>query len=68
MQDQRLTERSKGRVISVLSWKIRKFNEHLLGRFSSMLVNQVYLLYFQFNDIGNLFKISEKKIDMYISL
>jgi hypothetical protein len=37
MQDRQLTERSEGRVISVLSWKIRKFNEHLLERFSSML-------------------------------
>jgi IS4 transposase len=37
MQDRQLAEKSEGRVISVLSWKIRKFNEHLLERFSSML-------------------------------
>jgi IS4 transposase len=37
MQDRQLTERSEGRVISILSWKIRKFNEHLLERFSSKL-------------------------------
>lgn len=37
MQDRQLVEKSEGRVISVLSWKIRKFNEHLLERFSSML-------------------------------
>ena len=37
MQDRQLTEKSEGRVISVLSWKIRKFNEHLLERFSSKL-------------------------------
>jgi hypothetical protein len=37
MQDRQLTERSKGRVISVLSWKIRRFNEHLLEFFSSKL-------------------------------
>jgi IS4 transposase len=35
MKDRQPTERSDGRVISVLSWKIRKFNEHLLERFSS---------------------------------
>jgi IS4 transposase len=36
MQDRLASENSKGQVISVLSWKIRKFNEHLLERFSSM--------------------------------
>ncbi len=37
MQDRQLTERSQGRVISVLSWKIRIFNEHLIEFFSSKL-------------------------------
>ena len=37
IQDRQLTEKSEGRVISVLSWKIRKFNEHMLERFSSKL-------------------------------
>ena len=36
MQDRLAAENSKGQVISVLSWKIRKFNEHLLERFSSI--------------------------------
>lgn len=37
IQDRKLTENSKGHVLSVLSWKIRKFNEHLVHRISSML-------------------------------
>jgi hypothetical protein len=37
MKDRQLTERFDGCVISVLSCKIRKFNEHLLERFSSKL-------------------------------
>jgi hypothetical protein len=35
MQDRQLTERSQGHVTSALSWKIRKFNEHLLERLLS---------------------------------
>jgi len=37
MKDRQLIERSDGRVISVLSWKIRKFNEHLLQNIFSKL-------------------------------
>jgi hypothetical protein len=37
MKDRQLSEKSEGRIISVLSWKNRKFNEHMLERFPSML-------------------------------
>ena len=37
LEDRQLAPDSDRRVISILSWKIRKFNEHLLKRFSDML-------------------------------
>jgi hypothetical protein len=37
LQDRQHASLSEARVISVASWKIRKFNEHLLKRFSDML-------------------------------
>lgn len=37
LEDRQLTEGNPRSVISIASWKIRKFNEHLLEHFSSML-------------------------------
>lgn len=37
LEDRQLAPDSVRRAISILSWKIRKFNEHLLKRFSDML-------------------------------
>lgn len=37
LQDRQYASVSDARVISVASWKIRKFNEHLLKQFSDML-------------------------------
>jgi hypothetical protein len=46
IQDRKLSQESKGHVISVLSWKIRKFNEHLVHRISSMLGLDLTLIKF----------------------
>jgi IS4 transposase len=35
--DRQLAESSEGKVISILSWKIQKFNEHFIERIFSML-------------------------------
>jgi IS4 transposase len=37
MHDRQLTENSEGKVISILSWKIKKFNEHFIEHIFSML-------------------------------
>ena len=37
LEDRQHTADSDRRVISIASWKVRKFNEHLLKRFSDML-------------------------------
>ena len=37
MYDRQLAESSEGKVISILSWKIKKFNEHFIERIFSML-------------------------------
>jgi hypothetical protein len=37
LEDSHQVSVSEGHVISIMSWKIRKFNEHLLKRFSDML-------------------------------
>lgn len=37
LEDRQLTGGSDRSVISIASWKIRKFNEHLLDRFSFIL-------------------------------
>jgi hypothetical protein len=37
LEDRQNTADSDRRVISIMGWKIRKFNEHLLKRFSDML-------------------------------
>jgi hypothetical protein len=37
LEDRQHAPNSEGHVISIMSWKIRKFNEHLLQRFSDML-------------------------------
>jgi hypothetical protein len=37
LEDRQQAPNSEGHVISIMSWKIRKFNEHLLQRFSDML-------------------------------
>ncbi len=37
LEDRQLAPDSDRCIISLLSWKIRKFNEHLLKRFSDML-------------------------------
>jgi hypothetical protein len=37
LQDRHQVSVPEGHVISIMSWKIRKFNEHLLKRFSDML-------------------------------
>jgi hypothetical protein len=37
IEDRQLAQDSEAHVISIASWKIRKFNEHLLKQFSDML-------------------------------
>ena len=37
IQDRQLNQNPKAPVISIQSWKIRKFNEHIAQRISSML-------------------------------
>jgi Transposase DDE domain. len=37
IEDRQLAHKSEAHVISIASWKIRKFNEHLLKRFSDLL-------------------------------
>jgi hypothetical protein len=37
LEDRQNTADSDRRVISIMGWKVRKFNEHMLKRFSDML-------------------------------
>lgn len=37
LEDRQQSQNSQGQVISIMNWKIRKFNEHLLQRFSERL-------------------------------
>jgi hypothetical protein len=37
LEDRQQVSASEGHVVSIMSWKIRKLNEHLLQRFSDML-------------------------------
>lgn len=55
MEDRQFAEDSKDRVISVASWKIRKFNEHFLEQFSTMLELDLSLIKSnpQYNELLN---------------